>query len=83
MDAVEIGRIIAPDPLPTSPASAEAHSGGGGSVIAFIDQISMLWGPGGSPLVVPGVALLLGSLNEQYIHGWSKTTRDIFPFRLI
>ena len=83
MEAVEIGRIIAPDPLPTSPASAEAHSGGGGSVVAFIDRISTPWGPGGSPLVVPGVALLLGGLKEQDIRGWFLTTRDIFPFRLI
>ena len=43
--AVEIGRIIAPDPSPMSPASAEAHSGGDGGVFAFVDWISMVWGP--------------------------------------
>jgi len=83
VDAVEIGRIIAPDPSPTSPASAEAHSGGGGSVVAFFDQISMPWGPVGSPLFVSWAALLLGGLKDQNIHGWFLTTREIFPFWLI
>ena len=46
--AVEIGCIIVPDPSPTSPGSAEAHSGDGGDVLAFDDRIFTVWGPWGS-----------------------------------
>ena len=46
--AVEIGHIIAPDPSPTSPGSAEAQSGGGGGIVVSFDWISTAWGPGGS-----------------------------------
>jgi hypothetical protein len=73
--AVEIGRIITPDPSPTSPGSAEAHSGGGGGVFAFVDRVSAAWGPEGSSLFVPCAALSLGGLKEQDIHGWFLTTR--------
>jgi len=45
--AIEIGCIIVPDPSPMLPASTEAHSGGGGGIFAFLDCISMAWGPGG------------------------------------
>ena len=69
MDAIEIGHIIVPDPSPTSPGSAEAHSGDGGDVVAFFDRIFTPWGPGGSPLFVPWAALLLGGLKDQIIAG--------------
>jgi hypothetical protein len=78
--AVEIGRIIAPDPSPMSPRSAEAHSGGGGGVFAFFDRISTAWGPGGLYLLVPCTALSLGGLKEQDIRGWFLTTRVFWHF---
>jgi len=79
--AIEIGRIIAPDPSPMPPRSAEAHSGGGGGVFAFCDRIPGAWGPGGSFLFVSCVALSLRGLKEQDIRGWSKTTR-VFSYLL-
>jgi len=43
--AVKIGRIIAPDPLPTSPGSAEARSGDVGGDFVFYCRIIAVWGP--------------------------------------
>ena len=80
VSAVEIGRINAPDPSPMLPASAEVHSGGGGSVFAFLDCISMAWGPGGLPLFVPCAAMLVWGLKEQDIRGWFLTTHVFWVF---
>ena len=78
--AIKIRRIIAPDPSLMLPASAEAHSGGGGSVFAFLDCISMAWGPGGLPLFVPCAAMLLWGLKEQDIWGSFLTTHVFWVF---
>ena len=67
--AVKIGCIIAPDPSPTSPGSAEAHSGDGGGVFAFHDQIFAVWGPCGSYLFIPGVVMWMGGVKKQIIAG--------------
>jgi len=80
VSSIEIRCIIVPDPSPMSPASAEAHSGGGGSIFAFLDCISMAWGPGGLPLFVPCAAMLLWGLKEQDIRRWFLTTRMFWVF---
>ena len=78
--AVEIGRIIAPDPSPTSPTSAEALFGNAGGVFAFFRRPPAAWGGWKSPVFVPCTALSLGGLKGQETRGWSQTTRVFWHF---
>jgi len=65
--------------LPTLPGSAEAHSSDAGGVFVFSGPFPVAWGGLGSYLFVPDPALWLGRLKGQDTHGWSRTTRCIYP----
>ena len=80
VDAVEIGRIIAPDPSPTSPRSAEAPFGNAGGVFAFLRRICAARRGWGLPWFVPCTALWLGGLKGQETCGWFLTTHVFWQF---
>ena len=74
VDAVEIGRIIAPDLSPTSPRSTEALVGNAGGVVAFFHRIRVAWRGWWLPWFVPYTALWLGGLKGQETRRWFLTT---------